>query len=256
MKAPAPIKAKNPHNLNMKRALALIMVAASVGSSPSATTNSQSTKTAEPAATAIAAPVLRWEKQTVEADSKIGQKIFRTAYRFSNIGSRPVSILDIKPSCGCVATELDKFDYAPGESGEIKVTFDLGMDDSSRLQSRTILVTESDAPKSPTLLQLLVQVPETVEATPKLVTWERGENAEAKETVVKAGPNIAPVKLTLASTNSDFDVRIATDDPGRSYRVKITPKNTTTPSYAQIELLAESTSFDRPLSCEINVNVK
>jgi len=68
---------------------------------------------------AAPASALHWENPTVEADSKIGQKIFRTAYRFTNIGSSPVSVVEIKPSCGCVATELDKSDYAPGESGEI-----------------------------------------------------------------------------------------------------------------------------------------
>jgi len=108
---------------------------------------------------AAPASALHWENPTVEADSKIGQKIFRTAYRFTNIGSSPVSVVEIKPSCGCVATELDKSDYAPGESGEIKVTFDLEMDDSAGLQSRTILVIASDAPKSPTELQLLVHIP-------------------------------------------------------------------------------------------------
>jgi hypothetical protein len=208
---------------------------------------------AEPAITSSA---LRWENPSQEADSKIGQKILRAAYRFTNTGSNPISIIEIKPSCACVSTELDKVDYAPGESGEIKVTFDLEMDDAVGLQARTILVTANDAPQSPTKLRLLVHVPESVDATPEGLTWERGEKPQTKETVVKAGQGIAAMKLSLVSTNNDFVVEIAPKVQGQSYCVKVTPKTTAAPCYAQFQLKAESVSFGRPLNCQISAYVK
>jgi len=66
---------------------------------------------------------LSWEKKKIEFTSKIAREVVRHGHRFTNTGKTPVSVLDIKPSCGCVATSLEKFDYAPGESGEIKNNF-------------------------------------------------------------------------------------------------------------------------------------
>jgi hypothetical protein len=45
----------------------------------------------------------------------------------------------------------------------------------------TVLVTTSDALRAPTKLQLLVKVPETVEATPDGLIWDRREEPVAKE---------------------------------------------------------------------------
>src|SRR5882672_1293862 len=175
---------------------------------------------------------LSWEKKKIEFTSKIGEEVVRTAYRFTNTGKTPVSVLDIKPSCGCVATSLEKFDYAPGESGEIKITFDLGMDEFARLQKRTIAVTTSDAPKSPTVLKLRVHVPETVSASPKAVIWHRGEKPRTKDVIVKAASGIAAIKLIQTTSNDNFLVEVKPEVEGRRYRLKITPGRTDAPSYA------------------------
>jgi hypothetical protein len=47
-------------------------------------------------------------------------------YRFTNVGKVPVKILHIKKDCGCTPFELDKREYAPGESGVIKVKYHAG----------------------------------------------------------------------------------------------------------------------------------
>lgn len=45
-------------------------------------------------------------------------------FTFKNLGSGPVEIVNVKASCGCTATELEKTVYAPGESGSLHVVFD------------------------------------------------------------------------------------------------------------------------------------
>jgi Protein of unknown function (DUF1573) len=199
---------------------------------------------------------LRWEKQSIELNSAIGQKVIRTAYHFTNIGKTPISVVTVQPSCGCVATALDKLDYAPGESGEIKITFDLTMDEFAALQKRTITVTTSDNPKSSTVLRLEVHVPETFLASPETVIWERGEKPMAKDIVLKAGRDIQAVKFTQITTNDNFSVELKTEAEGKRYRVEITPKRTDAPSYASIDFRAESASFKRPQICEIYLNVQ
>ncbi|MBA3316141.1 MAG: DUF1573 domain-containing protein [Planctomycetota bacterium] len=43
---------------------------------------------------------------------------------FTNTGDAPLTILDFKPSCGCLTPQLDKRDFAPGEQGTFVVVAD------------------------------------------------------------------------------------------------------------------------------------
>jgi Protein of unknown function (DUF1573) len=198
---------------------------------------------------------LSWEKK-IEFTSPIGVDVVRTAFCFTNTGKTIVSITSIKPSCGCVSTELEKFDYAPGESGKIKVTFDLGMEEYAKLQKRTIAVTTSDAPKSPTVLQLRVHVPETVSVSPEAVVWHRGEKTRTKDVVVKAGSGVTAIKLVQTASNDNFSVEVKPEVEGQRYRLKITPGKTDAPSYATLKFNVESPSFPHRVDCEVQVNVE
>jgi len=64
------------------------------------------------------------------------------------------------------------------------------------------------------------------------------------------------MKLTRAYRQRRFFRGNRSEVKGRVYRVKVTPKTTETPSYAQIELKAESSSFPRPEACRVNANVQ
>jgi hypothetical protein len=198
---------------------------------------------------------LSWEKK-IEFTSPLGVDVVRTAFCFTNTGKTTISITSIKPSCGCVSTELEKFDYAPGEGGKIKVTFDLGMEEYAKLQKRTIAVTTSDAPKSPTVLQLRVHVPQTVSVSPEGLVWHRGEKPKAKEVVVKAGPDVAAIKLVQTASNDNFSVEVKPEVEGQRYRLKITPGKTDAPSYATLTFNVESPSFPHRVDCEVQVNVE
>jgi hypothetical protein len=199
---------------------------------------------------------LVWQKPKVEFTAPLGAEVVRTSYAFINSGTTSVSIVQIKPSCGCVGTNLKKLVYAPGESGLLKVTLDLSMDDFSPLEDRTIMVVTNDAPNLPTTLQLLVHVPETVSASPEAVVWKRGESPKAKEVTVKAGSGIKAIKLIQTTWNDNFSVEVKSQVPGQSYRVKITPKNTGSPSYATLVFDVKSPSFRNPVDCQVRMNIE
>lgn len=199
---------------------------------------------------------LSWENKKVELTSELGESIIRTGYCFTNTGKTTISVLAVRPSCGCVSTFLTKFDYAPGEGGQIKITFDLGMDEFAKLQKRTIAVVTSDAPKKPTVLQLRVHVPEAVSVSPEALVWHHGEKPKAKEAVVNAGSSVAAIKLIQTAFNDNFTVEVRPEIEGRRYRLRITPKNTGNPSYASIKFMVQSPSFTRRVDCGVNVNVE
>lgn len=197
---------------------------------------------------------LQWEKQKLELDSPLGQSIVRTSYRFTNTGKEPVSLVELLPSCGCVSTEVSKLTFAPGETGELKVTLDLAMDDAVGTQERYILVSTSDV-KTQSVLRLLVHVPTPVEISTNTLNWKVGDKPSAKEVVVNVAPGVEQVKLSTEFQSSDFAVEIKPDASGRTYRVSITPTSTAALCYAQIRLFANSASFPRPIDYKINLNV-
>lgn len=45
------------------------------------------------------------------------------SFKFSNVGSEPIIISNVNPSCGCSVAEFTKTPIKPGDSGTIKVTF-------------------------------------------------------------------------------------------------------------------------------------
>lgn len=45
-------------------------------------------------------------------------------FRFTNEGTSPIIISDVKPTCGCSVAEYTKTPVKPGEGGTIKVTYD------------------------------------------------------------------------------------------------------------------------------------
>ncbi|HEV2479776.1 MAG TPA: DUF1573 domain-containing protein, partial [Puia sp.] len=48
-----------------------------------------------------------------------GEKL-NVAYRFRNIGTTPLVIGQVRPSCGCTIAEQPQKPIAPGQEGEIK----------------------------------------------------------------------------------------------------------------------------------------
>lgn len=211
--------------------------------------------------TFAASAQLSWENQTVDIGFKPGQKevrgVYRTAFRFTNTGKTPVSITNIEPSCGCVLTQLEKMDYAPGESGEMKITFEVELDTETGIHNKTIKVTTTDKPKSPTTLNLRVNIPELLVVKPKFIGWSRKEKPVAKEILVKPGKGMG--KLTLKKPypiSEDFAVEVLPDESGKRFRVKITPQSGGKSCYAQIRLQATLSEMEEPVDLKINAAVE
>ena len=88
-------------------------------------------------------PRVQFEHKKFDFKTAIrGEKVTHS-YPFKNTGESDLVIEKVQPSCGCVAVPLKKNRYAPGEDGEIKVSFDSGKK-SAGLQRFTIAVHTND----------------------------------------------------------------------------------------------------------------
>ena len=77
------------------------------------------------AVAATAAPIIEVDSADYDFGKLVGAPAITHRFIISNVGDEPLSILDVRTSCGCTATALPKSELAPGESVELEVTVDL-----------------------------------------------------------------------------------------------------------------------------------
>ena len=84
-----------------------------------------------------------------------GEKL-NVSYRFKNIGSTPLVIVHVQPSCGCTSAEQPQKPIAPGEEGEIRATFN--SQGRQGVNHKTLNVTANTKGIQNYALQFVVQV--------------------------------------------------------------------------------------------------
>lgn len=99
--------------------------------------------------------IITFEEEKYDFGTVPEGKIVEYTYRFTNTGKAPLLISHARSTCGCTVPEWPKEPIDPGESGEIKVSFDT----SSRPghQSKPITIIGNTIPNE-TTLQLMGEV--------------------------------------------------------------------------------------------------
>ena len=65
----------------------------------------------------------KWEKTTHNFGKIEQKKPVSVEFAFTNTGSIPLVISNVKGSCGCTVTNYTKEPIAPGKTGNVKATF-------------------------------------------------------------------------------------------------------------------------------------
>ncbi len=173
---------------------------------------------------ATARAELKWEQTTLELRPAIGDKEAVVHFKYQNAGDTPVHIKSVHTSCGCTVAKLQKDDVAPGEKGEITVTFNIG--DRTGIQQKTVMV-ETDDPAHPAaVVTLMVFLPETLEIKPTFVYWEGGEAPKAKTVVARASKDFPVKQLKVTSSSPDFLTKVEPGSAPGEFKIEIEPKQT------------------------------
>lgn len=68
---------------------------------------------------------IQWIDSTYQDLGKVTKgQVVEIAWRFKNVGDKPLVIQSVRPGCGCTVAESPKAPLAPGEEGTIKGKFD------------------------------------------------------------------------------------------------------------------------------------
>ncbi|WP_372806728.1 DUF1573 domain-containing protein [Pontiella sp.] len=176
---------------------------------------------------------LKWETTEVRLEVHPAQASASAVFRFSNAGKEAVTIGDVKVGCGCLAPQLAKRTYGPGEEGELTIRFDLG--NRSGPQSKTTTVRTSDGQS----VDLVVSgnLPKAYDVLPAMM---RIGGTEKTKTARLVNPNPIPIRLLSAtSSHKELSAELKTIREGFEYEVLITRKPAASNARAVIRIELE-----------------
>jgi Protein of unknown function (DUF1573) len=176
---------------------------------------------------------LVWENPEVDLHPTLSDKTAVAHFKYKNTGDQPVKITQVQPSCGCTTAAPPKDAVAPGESGEIVATFNIG--DRSGEQTKTIHVRTDDAKSEGTVLKLKATIPQLLEFAPAFLYWRRGEERAPKTIEVKVG-DFPVTKLEVTSTDPAIKVQSAAVPNEKAFRITVTPETGNRPVNAALKI--------------------
>ncbi len=128
-------------------------------------------------------------------------------FKFTNVGEGLLKIIKVGKCCG-VVTRLDKIEYAPGESGVLKVEWDSGPRESSMSRKLVVHSNDPNAPVSNLTIKAKVVLQITWEPK-RLKLFLDEENAGCSKITISSIDNqpfsITDFKSTGDSITADYD---------------------------------------------------
>ena len=198
--------------------------------------------------TALARPAagaLSWDTLAFDRVAALGASSEDFTFHFRNSGGRPVRILAVQTSCGCTSAALAKQTYAPGESGDLQVTYRFGGQVGA--QEKTVTVTTDAAPDAPTVLVLRVQIPELFSISPRLLWWSIGDAPVEKQAAVTINPAVKAAVTLEPAGEAGIGARLIARPGGHDFVLVIQPASTAATLRARVDLRVAPEGFPAQL---------
>ena len=176
---------------------------------------------------------IEWEIEEFIHEATPDQKQIVAAFPFTNEGDNPITITDVKTSCGCSTPSLDKKVYQPGEAGKLEVLFKFGNRTGRQVKTVSVKTDDSDAPTQ--TLMLKVEIPRPIYIQPKFLYWGPTEEKKPKAITV-VFEHDSPVRVVSVEPNDATAVKseIKAIEVGRKYEVWLEPTGVRTSKKSMI----------------------
>lgn len=153
-----------------------------------------------------------------------GDKV-TTTFKLKNAGTAELLIQRVVAACGCTSTTPGKEKLAPGESTDIKVTFDTTGFTGEKLKTVRVFSNDPDQPAAVLTIQGVVEPDVSVEPArlifPEIVRGEAAQGA-SQEFSIKVRPGAAVRLGAPASTSSSITVSELPGGSETAKRIQVT----------------------------------
>lgn len=176
------------------------------------------------AAPALAAPTISVEKSVHDFGTVTqGEKVDHL-FAIKNRGDEPLTINQIRSSCGCTAATLSAKTISPGKSGDVKVTFD--STNFAGQVTKTVYLDSNDPRNPSTVLTMQGKVSEIIAVNPRTLNLGSLPAGTRKE-VPLILENRGSKPFTITSVHSPMaaivgTVREGKVSPGRTGEIAVT----------------------------------
>ena len=198
--------------------------------------------------------ILVFSSKTQDAGEILDLEEVKLSYLFRNTGAGPLTITQVKTSCGCTVPELDKKTYMPGESGTLNVTFDPRGKAGAVARNITVF-TDSDSTPNETLIVRALVKPVVV-IDPKVIPFEAIEkgNSATKEFKIYGRTDDFKVTRATSSEPNIFDIEV--EDKGEAeYRgetlrlsvIKVTVSPNASPDNHRADITIRTNDERKPI---------
>ncbi|NQX00667.1 DUF1573 domain-containing protein [bacterium] len=181
---------------------------------------------------------LEFSSMLKEVNAPADATIVTTDFEFTNKGDKPMSITKTDPGCSCLKVEISggKLKYAPGESGVVRATFEMGNFSGTVDKMVALWVDDDPSDKPSKQLVVRVNIPVLVAIEPKTVKWDLGGKATPQVIQIRMAGD-KPIRVIAANSSSEsFACEIKTLEEGRKYDLIVTPKEMNAPGMTVIRI--------------------
>ena len=181
-------------------------------------------------------------------------------FHFENTGDQPLTIQKVAPSCGCLAPQLPKKIYAPGERGKLVVfpdTAGIGSDEGDTLKEYFIDVTydAGDGPRRERVHIKFVLPPRRIIVDPRGLLIMQGNSTSTRREITVTDRRADPVtvrEVHCGNDNVDVEWKAAANaDEATRATISVTISPAVAGKYATYVTI----EFDEPQASPIRVPI-
>lgn len=198
--------------------------------------------------------MIAFASKTQDAGEILDTSTAKLSYIFRNTGAGPLTITQVKVSCGCTVPELEKKTYMPGESGTLTVAFDPTNKNGSIARNITVFTDSEKTPSETLLVRALVNPVVVIE--PKVMPFEAIEKGGTASNEFKIYGRTDDFKVTRATVGDPdiFDIEVKdlgeTEYRGEMLRlstVKVTVKPGASPNNHRSDVTIRTNDSRKPI---------
>ncbi len=184
---------------------------------------------------------LQWTVVSQSKSPAITEEKGAYEFKAKNIGTEPIRVIGLLPTCGCLSAKSSLEVVPPGGNLTIAAVMEYGQMQGEQRKSIIVTSQASGAPEATReTLETIVQLAPIYEVTGKVAKFAVKGPLTPHTAVVKiVGPE--PISLSLGATSSDAVTAALTEiKPGREYHVTLTPVNLLKKGMGSVTLLGKS----------------
>lgn len=183
---------------------------------------------------------LTFEETIIEVLAAPDQDMVTADFVFKSTGDTPAVIKRYDAPCSCLEAQISdggRLTWAAGEEGTVRGLFKVGNFRGTVDKQITLLMADGQRHD----LTVRMTMPELIKIEPKTLKWVEGGPLEKQSFDLTVSEDF-PIKiLNVSATNKEkFPFELETVEEGKSYRLHVTPTDTSTRGFGLLRIATDS----------------